>query len=163
MYFSNTSPTSISFSRSSLPYSPTRITERGTWEIVWRTTETFRKRWVCRKTENELVDVELLDYPIRKCNSETEKRERRFGLESSRVVPCGARRLIFIGMREVTLKPAPAWRSLQSLRIFRSQPCVSSINFKAASDATCNTFSGALPNSPSWPCSLFPPVIHACF
>lgn len=123
---------------------------------MWRTTETFRKRWVCRKTGNELVDVELLDYPIRKCNSETEKRERRFDLESSRVVPCGAHRLIFIGMREVALKPAPAWRSLQSLRIFRSQSRVSSINFKAASDATCNTFSGALPNSPSWPCSLFP-------
>lgn len=43
--------------------------------------------------------------------------------------------------------------SLQSLRIFRSRPRVSSINFKAALDATCNTFSGALTDA--WP--LFPP------
>lgn len=76
-----------------------------------------------------------------------------------RVIPCRARPLIFIGMREVALKPAspPILPSLQSLRIFRSQPRVSSINFKAALDATCNTFSGALTDA--WP--LFPPVIRA--
>lgn len=74
-------------------------------------------------------------------------------VESRRSMPRASLNLHWHAWSRFEIRHPSIQPSLQSLRIFRSRPRVSSINFKAALDATCNTFSGALTDA--WP--LFPP------